>query len=80
MRKWRQASPDGRQRIWESIVEWNQKLEPGQRGFRITRENLIQSMQEARRRERSSGQGDYLPRGREGLRERGEFANTRSER
>jgi hypothetical protein len=80
MRKWRQATPEGRQRIWESIVEWNQKLEPGQRGFRITRENLIQSMQEARRRQRSSGQGDYLPRGREGLRERGEFANTRSER
>lgn len=80
MRKWRQATPEGRQRIWDSIVKWNQELAPGERGFRITRENLIQSMQEARRRERASGQGDYLPRGREGLRERGDFANTRTER
>jgi len=80
MRKWRQAEPEGRQRIWREIVEWNQKLEPGMRGFRVTRENLIQSLAESRRRERSSQQGDYLPRGREGLRREGEFANTRSER
>jgi hypothetical protein len=80
MQKWRQAEPAGRAAIWQSIVEWNQKLEPGMRGFRVTRENLIQSLAESRRRAQTSGQGDFVPRGREGVRREGEFANTRSER
>lgn len=80
MMKWRQAEPASRAAIWQDIVEWNQKLEPGMRGFRVTRENLIQSLAESRRRAQTSGQGDYVPRGREGVRREGEFANTRSER
>lgn len=80
MRRWRQADPEDRPAIWERIQAWNQRIPPEGREARITRANLIASMNEARRRLRESGSEDYLPRGREYLRREGEFANTRTDR
>lgn len=75
LRKWRQAEPAERTRIWrENILPWNDGLPGELRSTRITMQNLQASLREATRRERESGGEDYLPRNRAALREEGRFA------
>lgn len=78
MRQWRQAEPTDRADVWARIQAWNQDIPPEGRDARITRANLIQSLNEANRRARASGGEDYLPPNREFLRREGAYTNSRN--